>query len=538
MPVQVPTEENKKITGAATFKAETDNSVERNYMKNYMELKSGSDVRGYASDIFDNTVDLTEEAVYDIAAAFVPFLSEKAGKDATELTVSVGHDSRITAEKIKTQVIAALKAAGVKVYDCGLSSTPSMFMTTVHLGCDGAIQITASHHPADRNGLKFFLPTGGLDPQDISEILTAANNGEKAEVAEGIVEKIDFMSQYSAILRKLICDELGVAEEDKPLKDYHIVVDAGNGAGGFYADKVLAPLGADVSGSVYLEPDGMFPNHIPNPENAVAMAHITDAVLNANADLGVIFDTDVDRAACVDPDGVEINRNRLVALAAAIALEKEPGSTIVTDSVTSAGLKTFIEETLGGKHHRFKRGYKNVINEAVRLCNEGVNAPLAIETSGHAALKENYFLDDGAYLVTKIIIKMAKLGREGKNIFDLTADLKTPAEEKEMRFNIMVDEFRSYGECVIEGLQRWCEAFKDKGFKIADDNHEGIRVSVLDGWFLLRLSVHDPVMPMNVESDSKDGCKKIVELVADFFRNCQFLDCSAMENFLEEKDDE
>lgn len=506
-------------------------------MKNYMELKSGSDVRGYASDIYGNEVDLTEEAVYDIAAAFALFLSKKSGKAAESLTVSVGHDSRITAEKIKAQVIAALTKAGVKVYDCGLSSTPSMFMTTVHLGCDGAVQITASHHPADRNGLKFFLPSGGLDPEDIVEILNLAGNSEKSPEAEGSIEKYDFMSDYAAILRKLICDELGAAEEDKPLKPYHIVVDAGNGAGGFYADKVLSPLGADTSGSIYLEPDGMFPNHIPNPENAVAMAHISDAVLNSGADLGVIFDTDVDRAACVDPDGVEINRNRLVALAAAIALEKEPGSTIVTDSVTSAGLKTFIEQNLGGKHHRFKRGYKNVINEAVRLCNEGINAPLAIETSGHAALKENYFLDDGAYLVTKIIIKMAKLGAEGKNIFDLTADLAVPAEEKEMRFGILVDDFRSYGECVIEGLERWCNAFPEKGFAVADDNHEGIRVSVLDGWFLLRLSVHDPVMPMNVESNSKGGTKKIVALIADFFRNCQFLDVSQMENFLSEEDE-
>lgn len=508
-------------------------------MKNYKELKSGSDVRGYASDIFGNEIDLTDEAVYDIAAAFVPFLSKKSGKEPTKLMVSVGHDSRITAERIKERVIAALTAAGVRVLDCGLSSTPAMFMTTVKLGCDGAVQITASHHPADRNGLKFFLPEGGLDSSDIAEILAAAEGSEKAPESCGSVEKIDFMTEYSAILRKLICDELGVKEEDKPLSKYHIVVDAGNGAGGFYADKVLEPLGADISGSIYLEPDGMFPNHIPNPENAVAMASISDAVINSNADLGVIFDTDVDRAGCVDPDGVEINRNRLVALAAAIALEKEPGSTVVTDSVTSAGLKEFIEDVLGGKHHRFKRGYKNVINEAVRLCAGGVNAPLAIETSGHAALKENYFLDDGAYLVTKIIIKMAKLGAEGKSISDLTAALKIPAEEKEMRFNIMVEDFRTYGECVIEGLERWCDAFKEKGFKIADDNREGIRVSVEDGWFLLRLSVHDPVMPMNIESDSVGGVKRIVELIADFFRNCQFLDVSAMEEFLrEDKEDE
>ena len=202
--------------------------------------------------------------------------------------------------------------------------------------------------------------------------------------------------------------------------------------------------------------------------------------------------------------------------------------------VTSAGLKSFIEKNLGGKHHRFKRGYKNVINEAIRLCNEGINAPLAIETSGHAALKENYFLDDGAYLVTKIIIKMAKLGREGKSISDLTADLKIPKEEKEIRFNIMVEDFHSYGECVIEGLERWCEAKADEGYVIADDNREGIRVSVDDGWFLLRLSVHDPVMPMNIESDSEGGVKKILSKIAEFFYNCRFLDTDTLREYLSE----
>ena len=507
-------------------------------MKNYSELKSGSDIRGCASEIFGNDVNLTDEAVYDLTAAFVPFLAEKSGKSADLLTVSVGHDSRITAERIKAQVIKALTAAGVHVLDCGLSSTPAMFMTTVCAGCDGAVQITASHHPADRNGLKFFLPSGGLDSPDISEIIKAAEGSQCAPACEGTVEQRDFMTEYAAILRNLICKELGTTESEQPLKGYHIVVDAGNGAGGFYADKVLAKLGADTSGSVYLEPDGMFPNHIPNPENAVAMASISDAVLDSGADLGVIFDTDVDRAGCVDPDGVEINRNRLVALAAAIVLENEPGSTIVTDSVTSSGLKDFIENTLGGKHHRFKRGYKNVINEAVRLCNEGVNAPLAIETSGHAALKENYFLDDGAYLITKIIIKMAKLGREGKSISDLTKDLKMPAESKELRFSIEVEDFRSYGECVIEGLERWCLAKADEGYVIADDNREGIRVSVDDGWFLLRLSVHDPVMPMNLESDSEGGVKRMLEMISEFFYNCRFLNTESLRQCLSGSEDE
>lgn len=165
------------------------------------------------------------------------------------------------------------------------------------------------------------------------------------------------------------------------------MVDAGNGVGGFYADQVLAPLGADVSGSQFLEPDGMFPNHIPNPENKGAIDAASKMVLDSSADLGLIFDTDVDRMGCIGATGQEINRNTLVALAAAIVLEDHPGTTVVTDSLTSDGLRTFIEQDLGGKQLRYRRGYKNVIDKSIELNKSGVDSALAIETSGHAALR-------------------------------------------------------------------------------------------------------------------------------------------------------
>ena len=176
------------------------------------------------------------------------------------------------------------------------------------------------------------------------------------------------------------------------------------------------------------------------------MNSVREATLGAKADLGVIFDTDVDRGGCVSSDGREINRNALVALAAVIALENNPGGTVVTDSVTSAGLTEFIEKTLGGHHLRFKRGYKNVIDEAIRLEENGINAPLAIETSGHAAFRENYYLDDGAYLITKIIIKAADMKKQGKKLYDLISELKYPAEEKEIRLKISEEDFRAVGD--------------------------------------------------------------------------------------------
>ena len=259
------------------------------------------------------------------------------------------------------------------------------------------------------------------------------------------------------------------------------------------------------------------------------MAAISKAVLDNNADLGVIFDTDVDRAACVAADGKEINRNALIALASVIALEGNEGGTIVTDSVTSSGLKTFIEETLGGKHHRFKRGYKNVINESKRLnMEECVNSPLAIETSGHAAMRENYFLDDGAYLMTKIIIKAAQMQKEGRSLDSLIEDLTEPVEAEEYRIKILDPDFKSYGNMVLDELDKWLR--DNEAYDVANDSFEGVRATKLDadGWMLLRLSVHDPILPLNIETNKEGGVQDILLDAKGFLAGFDKLDISAL----------
>lgn len=496
--------------------------------KFYKQFKSGTDIRGVASEgVEGQPVNLTDDVVARMADGFVLWLSKKLSKAPETLTISIGRDSRISGPHIVSICSERFKRCGATVLDCSLASTPSMFMTTVDLGCDGALQITASHHPFNRNGLKFFTREGGLEGSDIEEILEYAQNGESpAENSCGKIRKVDYMTDYAKGLCKKIKEEVNAEDYDHPLKGFKIVVDAGNGAGGFYADKVLSVLGADTTGSRYLEPDGMFPNHIPNPEDATAMASICEAVKEANADLGVIFDTDVDRGGAVDNKGNEINRNRLVAVAAAIALEGNEGGTVVTDSITSSGLKEFIENTLGGQHYRYRRGYKNVIDKALELNAQGINCPLAIETSGHAAMKENYFLDDGAYLCTKIIIKAAQLRKEGKELDELTAALKEPVESKEVRFKILESDFRACGEKIINDLTAY--AMAQNGWNVANDNREGIRVSFDkdngDGWFLLRLSVHDPIMPLNIESDSVGGVDIIYNKLNEFLKTTSGLE--------------
>ncbi|MBP5750646.1 MAG: phosphomannomutase/phosphoglucomutase, partial [Firmicutes bacterium] len=308
-----------------------------------------------------------------------------------------------------------------------------------------------------------------------------------------------------------------------------VCVDAGNGAGGFYAGGVLAPLGADVSSSQFLEPDGMFPNHAPNPEDSAAVESLSRRVLETGADLGIIFDTDVDRMAVVGHDGRDIARNGIVALAALLCPPAEDGSrgTIVTDSITSTQLAAFLKEK-GFEHLRFKRGYKNVINKGRELNESGVYCPLAIETSGHAALKENYFLDDGAYLAAKVVAKAAQLKKEGRYVEDLLADLAEPAEAVEYRLDLKADDFAGYADGVLSALQEKIGSGAAAGMTLETPNYEGVRVNCEDGWFLIRKSLHDPLMPLNIESDVPGGAAKIAAAVKELLAPFDQLDLSKL----------
>ena len=501
-------------------------------MTDYKKLQNGSDIRGVAiSGVAGETVNLTPvEAAY-IGKAFIRWLRGGDSESADKLTVSIGCDSRISGPQLKEGLARGIISEGAAAFDCGLASTPAMFMSTVFVEteCDGAIMITASHLPYNRNGFKFFTRDGGLNKSDIKYILTLAQ--QMADDEEPVpdnggtaLEKVDIMTLYSAHLRQIIIDGTGLPE--KPLDGMKIVVDAGNGSGGFYARDVLEPLGADVSGSQFLEPDGTFPNHIPNPENKEAMAAISSRVLETKADFGIIFDTDVDRSSAVDGYGREIARNGIVAMAAALVAEDYPGTTVVTDSITSTQLTDFIENKLGLIHLRFKRGYKNVINKALDLNAEGTDSQLAIETSGHAALKENYFLDDGAYLATKIVIKAARLKMEGLDISSVIEDLRDPLEELEIRIPIRGEDFGEYGDKVLEDLK--AKVAETSRLSLEEPNYEGVRINFPEGWCLLRKSLHDPIMPMNIAADKAGGAEIIKGWMREFLADYNRLD---MESF-------
>ena len=502
---------------------------------NWQKLQNGSDIRGVAIEGVPNEpVNITPEIAKRLGQAFTTWLARKLDKSTTGLVISVGRDSRLSGAELMQAVMEGINSLGSEVYDFAIASTPAMFMSTITDGfyCDGAIMLTASHLPFNRNGLKFFTAQGGLEKKDITDILNfAAQHQFDIASTEGKITNHDFIAVYAdQFVTKIRADVNHPEHYEQPLKGLKIIVDAGNGAGGFYASKVLEPLGADITGSQFLDPDGTFPNHVPNPEDKAAMASICEAVIKHQADFGIIFDTDVDRSAAVDQFGKELNRNRLIALISAIVLQEHPKSTIVTDSITSDGLTKFIEQDLQGIHHRFKRGYKNVINESIRLNRSGQESWLAIETSGHGAMKENHFLDDGAYLVSKLLIELAKSKLAGKSLTDLIANLQEPIESEEFRIKMGVEDFKALGDRVIKQLQEF--AATQANWEVVANNYEGVRVScksdVENGWFLLRLSLHDPVMPLNIESNVQGGVAQIAKRLISFFQAIDSLDISAL----------
>ena len=246
------------------------------------------------------------------------------------------------------------------------------------------------------------------------------------------------------------------------------------------------------------------------------MEFLINAVKKNRSDLGIIFDTDVDRAGAVDNNGIPINRNRFIALMASIILEQYPGTTIVTDSVTSSGLTKWIEK-LGGVHHRFKRGYKNVINESIRLNKKNISCELALETSGHGALRENYFLDDGAYQISKILIKLSQLHKNNSSSIDqLIKDLEEPRDAIEFRPKIKCKDYLMYADKILIEFNNY--VLSHSIWNLTPNNYEGVHVSIPDGWILIRKSLHDANLPINIESNIKNGTNKIKLEVIEFLR--------------------
>ncbi|KAK6252272.1 hypothetical protein QUC31_013992 [Theobroma cacao] len=534
-------------------------------------LQNGSDVRGVALEgEKGRTVDLTPPAVEAIAESFgewvIKALEERERRPAEDVRVSLGKDPRISGASLSVAVFAGLARAGCLVFDMGLATTPACFMSTLlpPFCYDASIMMTASHLPYTRNGLKFFTKKGGLTSPEVEQICDKAarkyaNRLTKVSTMLNFPsKKVDFMSAYAKHLRDIIKERVNhPLHYDTPLKGFQIIVNAGNGSGGFFTWDVLDKLGADTFGSLHLNPDGMFPNHIPNPEDKTAMALTRAAVLHNSADLGIVFDTDVDRSGVVDNKGNPINGDKLIGLMSAIVLKEHPGTTIVTDARTSMALTKFITER-GGHHCLYRVGYRNVIDKGVQLNKDGIETHLMMETSGHGALKENYFLDDGAFMVVKIIIEMVhmKLSGSDEGIGSLIKDLEEPLESIELRMNIISEpkHAKARGTEAIEAFRSYVEEGQLEGWELdscggcwvsegclvdSNDSPAAIdahmyRAKVSNekneevGWVHIRQSIHNPNIAVNVQSSVPGGCQWMTRVLRD-----KFLLASGMDEILD-----
>ena len=477
-------------------------------MQNLKNLKSGSDIRGIA---LGENINLTNDAVKSIAMAFVKFLEKNKNIAIKNQTIAVGHDSRLSGERLRDIFINGLISSGANVYYCGLCSTPAMSMAPKMLSCSASVEITASHQPKEYNGFKFFDSVGGFTPSNIEEILNIASNEFYPKFStQGTVRNIDFMKKYADIFKNMIKKEFS---EKLPLEGLKIVIDASNGAGGFFAD-ILKKLGADTSGSSLLSPDGNFPVHAPNPEKIESINYIKSLLMENKADLGIIFDADVDRCFFIDENGEAFSKSKLIALVSKLVLKEHPGSVIVTDSVTSDNLKNFIEKN-GGYQFRERRGYQNIISAAKYMNKDEKICFLAIETSGHAAFEENNFKDDGAYLAAKIIIELAKLKKQNKKLSDEISDFQDAKETKEIRIPL------ENSEQIKKNLKNFQDNYKKiLGCSLDKDTPEGVRLNFnlkdRKGWCLLRPSVHDMSLVLNIESDTYGGMEKILQDISVF----------------------
>lgn len=373
-----------------------------------------------------------------------------------------------------------------------------------------------------------------------------------------ILDQVDFMPQYASKLRNAIVREVTqhLPESERssvtlPLAGLRIVLNSGNGSGGFF-QQVLQDLGADVSSSIHLEPDSTFPAGVPNPENAKMVAETTRVCEECNADLGVMLDTDADRCGFVVPrkvaaDGTyseyePLNRNRLIALLATTFSTSSPGCTIVTCSVTSEGLADFLEDELGLQHVRYLKGYANVIGKARELTESGAaNAEMAIETSGHCAMKENGYLDDGTYTAVKIISLLARTRTQDgshTSLLDLISSMQEMPIEEELRMEVSdgsIETTSTVFDYAALELENACASSKD--WSLDTENLEGVRVRTGNGgFFMLRKSLHDPLISLQVEGISVDEVRsKVVQPLLTLLKSnpqvSSGLDLSVLERY-------
>ena len=397
-------------------------------------------------------------------------------------TVVIGHDMRDTSPLLVQAFSDGVRAQGGHVIAIGLASTDLLYFASGDLNLPGAM-ITASHNPAEYNGIK--LCRAGAKPigydTGLSMIAERATEFLTARVSyepRGGYEELDALSRYADYLHELVPMPSG-----RRLK---VVADAGNGMAGHTVPSVFAPLDVELT-PMYFELDGTFPNHDANPLDHSTLVDLQAKVRETGADIGLAFDGDADRCFVVDEKGDVVSPSAITALIASRALITTPGATILHNVITSRAVPEIIAEN-GGKAVRTPVGHSLIKAEMART-----GAVFGGEHSGHFYFKDFFLADSGMIAALHV---MAALAETEGTVSALMAQYERYSSSGEI--NSTVDD----GASVIEKL---AQIYADH----PQDRLDGLTVTAQNWWFNVRASNTEPLLRLNVEGDDEPTMARI-----------------------------
>ncbi len=448
--------------------------------------------------------DLTGEVVEMVGRAYGSQVRD-AFPGPRRPVVTVGRDVRESSREFAAALGRGIAAAGVDVVDIGLAATPVLYFSIFHWDTQGGVMVTGSHNPVTYNGLKMCVGRWPIHGDEIQALRERIRQGRFAS-GTGVIESRDAIPAYLAQLK-------GRFPERFQCK---VVVDAGNGCAGPLFPGVLRDLGCKVH-ELYCEPDGTFPNHLPDPEVPAHVADLMARVRETNSDLGLAFDGDADRVGVIDEHGEKVSSDRLLLLFAHHYLARYPGGKIVYDIKCSEILEAQIAAA-GGVPIIWKTGH-SLIKQKMR--EEG--ALLAGELSGHICIYKDYYGFDDAFFAALLALEISR--REERSLSALLARFPRTFTTHEVKVGCA-------DEAKFRAVDHVLRRARGSGGKVIDI--DGARIVFPDGWSLVRASNTTPNLTLRFESQSREGLGRQIERTEKVLREIAGLDLSELERAKEE----
>lgn len=463
-------------------------------MRNLDAVIKAYDVRGTVPDQLD------ADLAHDVGAAFVRVLGI-AARDGGEGTVVIGHDMRPSGPDLVAAFAEGVREQGCDVILIGLASTDGLYFAAGSLGVPGAM-FTASHNPAQYNGIKLCRAGAAPVGQDsgLRLIKEMVESGVPASDGPlGAVREQDMLADYALYMRRLV-DVSGI-------RSLRVVVDAGNGMGGFTVPAVLGdgaglealPLDIDA---MYFELDGSFPNHEANPIEPETLRDLQGRVLEVGADLGLAFDGDADRCFVVDERGSIVSPSTLTALIAARELAKHPGSSIIHNLITSRAVPEVIREN-GGIPVRTRVGHS-----FIKATMAQTDAVFGGEHSGHFYFRDFWRADSGMLAALHTIAALGETA-EGTTLSSLLAPYDRYAASGEINTTV-ADQ-----QAVMAAIR---SAYESRDGVTVDDL-DGLTFTAADWWFNVRPSNTEPLLRLNAEARDEQTMARVRDEVLAMMRS-------------------